>query len=147
MKRFRFKLQTLLEHRKAFEDGLLAELGTLRREEAEEVARLEHLERQLVSACQATEQALRSNAPLDKVVRCDHYAKATRDDIKIQELTIEAVRERVEAKRLEVIEAMKARQVLEALRDKQERAYVLAQDRAEQNALDDMASVRYARGM
>ncbi len=77
----------------------------------------------------------------------DEYAQALRDDIKVQCLTIEAVRERLEAKRVEVTDAMKARQVIEALRDKQERDYLTAIARAEQGALDEMASVRFARGM
>ena len=47
--------------------------------------------------------------------------------------------------RTKFIEAMKEREVLEALRDKQERSYVYECARAEQNQLDADASVRYAR--
>lgn len=147
MKKFRFKLQTLLDQRKAEEDIHLAELAEVRREEQEELEHLNRLKEQLIHACKAIEAGLKDGVGLDVLTRRDEYAKITRDDIRVQELTIEAVQDRVESKRLQVVEAMKERQILEALRDKQEHAYILENDRAEQNSLDEMASLRYARGM
>jgi len=147
MKRFRFKLQTLLDQRQAREDRLLVELGELRNEEAAEVTRLNNLHLELERAWASTATALRCNASAVEISRFDEYAKTMRDDIRVQELTLQAVRERVEAKRVELVEAMKERKVLEALRDKQEQAYILVQQRTEQNALDEMSSLRYARGM
>lgn len=147
MKKFRFKLQTLLEHRQDKEEQLLAELAVLRHEEAMEIAKLMEIKMRLEQSRTNLEEALRRNAHMDEVFRYDEYMKALVDDTKVQELTIEAVKTRVEAKRLEVVEAMKDRQVLESLRDKHENAYLLAQARAEQNVIDEMSSVRFARGM
>lgn len=147
MKRFKFRLQTLLDQRKAREDQLLQELGELRREEAREVERLHTLESRLMRTMDEIEQAIRRNAKADELFRLDEFVKATRDDIRFQELTIEAVRDRVEKKRQQLVNAMQDRQVLEALRDKQEREYNLAAAREELKQLDEMASVRYARGM
>jgi flagellar protein FliJ len=146
MKRFRFKLQTVLDQRKAKEDRLQAELGELLREEADEAAKLAALLERLAEAVASVESALDSSLPANEIAGADEYAKCLRDDVKVQQLTIRAVRSKVEAKRAEVVEAMKERKVLEALRDKQEREYVAAQMRVEQNELDDVASVRYARG-
>lgn len=145
MKKFKFRLQTLLDQRQATEDRLLAELGEIRREEAAELAFLEELHARLRDAWEALATMQRSDA--EALGRSDEYAKTLRDDIKVQELTIQAVRTRVEAKRVEVVEAMKQRKVIEALRDKQEQAYIAAHMRAEQSALDEMASLRYARSM
>lgn len=147
MKRFKFRLQALLDRRKAREEELLWELGEIRREEARETERLRRLEERLAGAQAAIEEGLRANAPIEEIARRDEFAKATRDDIRVQHLTIEAVQKRVEAKRREAVRAMQDRQVLEALRDKQEREYTLTAAREEQNQLDEMASVRYARGM
>ena len=147
MRKFRFRLQTLLDHRKAKEELLQMELGEIRRQESVELARLADLHARLSGAWAALESALTGNAsPLD-VSRLDEYAKALRDDIKVQYLTIEAVRERLEAKRVEATEAMRARKVIEALRDKQEQGHISTHMRAEQNALDEMASLRYAGRM
>jgi len=147
MKRFRFRLQTLLDQRKAREEKLLWELSDLQREEMREIERLHALERILREACESIEEALCNGSWASELVRRDEFAKATRDDIRVQELTIEAVGRRVEAKRLEVVKAMQDRKVLEALKDKQEREYIVSMARQEQNQLDEMASVRYARGM
>jgi len=151
MKRFRFRLQTLLDQRKAREEKLLWELSDLQREELREIERLHGLERILRKARESIEEALSSlcsgGFAILPVVQRDEFAKATRDDIRVQELTIEAVGRRVEAKRVEVVKAMQDRKVLEALKDKQEREYIVSMARQEQNQLDEMATVRYARGM
>ena len=147
MRMFKFRLQTLLDQRKAKEDRILGELGKLRGEEAAEERVLASLRDRLKSACASLERELAQSGGAEEINRWDEYAKATRDDIRVQELTLIAVRERVEAKRQELIKAMQERQVLESLRDKQEREYLLSIARAEQNELDDMASLRYARGM
>ena len=144
MKKFRFKLQTVLDQRKSREDLLQVELGAIRRDETMELARLADLHAKLSTTCS---ELVRNLPTFQQCRQLDEYAQALRDDIKVQNLTIEAVRERLEAKRVEVIEAMKARKVIEALRDKQEHDYVSALARAEQGALDEMASLRYARGM
>lgn len=147
MKRFKFRLQTLLDRRKSIEDRLLAQLGELRQEEAAELKKLNALFDRLEWAWSQSEDALSKNAPVEELNRLDEYAKTTQDDIKLQQLTLEAVQEKVELKRREVVKAMQDRQVLETLKEKQEQEYLQAIARAEQNELDEMASVRYARGM
>ena len=145
MKRFRFKLQVLLDQRKAREEQLQIELAQVMRDEARELALLCKLRRDLEAACEGIAAALRRSASPVELARRDEHAKALRDDAKVQGLTLQAVRERVVAKRVEVTEAMKERKVLETLRGNQERAYVAEAEKAEQNALDEMASLRYAR--
>ncbi len=147
MKKFTFKLQTVLDQRKAKEDHLLGELAAVRRQEAAELVRLIRLKDELAAARAGLSSAHARNAPAEELGRRDEYLKTKRDDVRLQEMTLEAVRCQVEAKRREVVTAMKERKVLETLRDKQEREYMAAGARAEQTALDDMASLRHARGM
>jgi flagellar FliJ protein len=146
VKKFQFKLQTLLDQRKSRVDMLQAELGEIRREESVELAHLGELRTKLKRAWEMVEAALGGEgASSVEMSQLDDYAKALRDDISVQRLTLEAVRERVEAKRVGVSDAMKQRKVIESLRDRQEHDYIAAQMRAEQNALDDMAALAYAR--
>jgi len=145
MKRFRFKLQAVLDHRKAVEDRLQAELGEIKREEARELAKLIRLKDELDAARKGLLSAQAANATVDDLARRDEYLKAKRDEVRLQELTLEAVQAKVEAKRREVVAAMKDRKVLETLRDKQEQEYLQTVARAEQKELDDTASVRHAR--
>lgn len=147
MKRFKFRLQVLLDQRKAKEDQLLAELGILQCEEADELEKLRMMCDGLQASLNEMSKAMGCNAASGELFRRDEYSKALMDDIKVQELTIKAVHSKVEAKRAEVVEAMKDRKVLETLRDKQEQEYILACERAEQNQIDEITSVRYAREM
>jgi flagellar FliJ protein len=146
VKKFRFRLQTLLDQRKSTEEMLQAELGKLLYEELVELERLGELKVRLEQAWQHFETLSQDpHTTAEAFEVCDRWSKTLRDDIKVQMLTIEAVRKRIDEKRAEVAEAMKQRKVIETLRDHQEHEYVVAQARAEQNALDDIASLAYAR--
>lgn len=146
MKKFRFRLQTLLDQRKSIEEVLQAELGKLLHEELTELERLEQLKFRLGQAWQHFDAlSADTHTTAEAFDICDRWSKALRDDIKVQALTIEAVRRRIDEKRTEVAEAMKQRKVIETLRDRQEQEYIVQQARVEQNALDDIATLAYAR--
>lgn len=138
-------MQVVLDQRKAREDRLLSELAELRREEAVEVSRLRQLRRELAEASVSMESAHIGNVEARELERRDEHLKAKRDDVRLQEMTLEAVRARLETKRIEVVDAMKDRKVMESLRDRQEHEYLVGAARAEQAVLDDMASLRCAR--
>jgi flagellar protein FliJ len=145
MKRFRFKLQILLDHRKAREEELLSELALLRREEHDELVKLDKLNVRFAKARARYDEALQQCSDPGELSRHETYSLALRDDITVQELTVTAVRERINAKLVEVVEAMHQRQVLDTLRANQESAHIASEQRIEQDSLDDMANVRYAR--
>ena len=145
MKRFQFRLQTLLDHRKAREEELLGELAVLRREELEETLTLEKLSARFEKARHRYDEALRRCSDPAELFRHETYSLSLLDDIAVQKLTIEAVAERVNAKLGQVVEAMQQRQVLDTLRNNQRQAHIASEQRLEQNALDEMANVRYAR--
>lgn len=148
MKRFKFRLQTLLDQRLAHENELLRELSILRNEEINELSILRSLENRSTRAFDHLSEKLNSaNINPQELSRIDDFARGTLDDIEVQKMTIEEVRKRIIGKRNEVIEAMKERKVLDTLKDKQETAHKLVEARAEQNQLDEMSSLRYARGM
>lgn len=148
MKQFKFRLQTLLDQRQALEEKLTRELGMLRAEEHTEIMELRRLEERSSEAFGKLSAKL-SQSSIDPVEinRLDEFARGTLEDIEAQETVVEDVHSRVMMKQEEVIEAMKARKVLETLKEKQLAAHNLAQMRAEQSQLDEMSSLRYARGM
>lgn len=147
MRKFRFKLQAVLDHRKFEEDRLKVELANLMGEEARERSKLAQLIQELELSQQILIDKLQSAAEASELKLIDEYAKAKLDDIRVQQLTIDAIVQRVEAKRLEVLQAMKRRKLLEALRDKQKSLHLYEAARLEQGQLDDDASVKFARRM
>ncbi len=57
----------------------------LRREEAEEIRRLENLRKKLEKSLAGVEEALKENLGCDEIFRRDEYSKTIRDDIRLQE--------------------------------------------------------------
>jgi flagellar FliJ protein len=148
VRKFQFKLQTLLDQRKSKENLLQAQLAELLREESQEKACLRKLQIELKHAWQFFDKLTESgDSSAGAFEICDTWAKALRDDIKVQILTIEAIKKRLDEKRDEVAEAMKQRKLIEALRDRKEIEYIAEQARIEQSTLDEIASLAYARRM
>lgn len=145
VKRFKFKLQAVLEHRRFQEDQLKVELAELMRNEARERTKLEELKRELEASRQILADKLQSGSDILELALLDEYVKTLRDDVGVQCLTVEAIGRQVDGKRSEVLEAMKRRKLLQALRDKQERAHLYESARVEQSELDNQTSVRFAR--
>lgn len=147
MKKFVFRLQVLLNHRKDIEQMLLGELAVLQREKQVELRRLDDLRHAREASWEALVHLASHGASPWDLANGDEHCKALGDDIGLQELNVAAAQRRVDEKLVEVIEASKERKVLEQLCDKQRREYELAAAKQEQNELDEMASVRFARGV
>jgi flagellar protein FliJ len=146
VKRFIFRLQVPLNHRRDVEQVLLGELAALQREKQLEMQRLGDLRLAREASWEALASlAVNGASPWD-LANGDEHCKALGDDIGLQELNSAAAQKKVEEKLLEVIEAAKERKVLEQLCEKQRSEYELAAARQEQNELDEMASMRFARG-
>lgn len=135
----------MLEHRRFEENRLKVELAEVMREEARERSRLARLISELESSKKALLDSLSRGVPASELELLDEYVKTKRDDVRVQQLTVESIRDRVESKRREVLEAIRRRKLLESLRDKQEKRYLYEAFRAEQKELDDTATVRFAR--
>lgn len=143
MQKFKFRLQTVLDQRKAIEDKLLGELGELRYREQEEFAKLESLHRELKGLWQRVTS--KPSCTLAELRDADAYAQALADDIKVQELTIENLRRQIDEKLAEVVEASKDRKLIEKLKEKHYKEYQREVAAVEQKFLDELASVRFAR--
>lgn len=146
MKRFVFRLQVPLNHRRDIEQVLLGELAILQSEKQLEVQRLSDLRLAREESWEALAGLAVSGASSWDLANGDEHCKALGDDIGLQVLNIAAAQKKVEEKLVEVIEAAKERKLLEQLLEKQRREYELAAAKKEQNELDEMASLRFARG-
>lgn len=147
MKKFVFRLQVLLNHRRDVEQMLLGELAVLQREKQLELQKLSDLKVAQEKSWEALVHLAAHGASPWDLANGDEHCRALGDDIGLQELNVAAAQRKVDEKLIEVIEAAKERKVLEQLCDKQRREFELAAARAEMNELDEMASVRFARSV
>ena len=148
MKRFKFKLQTLLDQRQAKEEQLIRELGVIQAQERRERLELEKLENRCLEAFRnLQEKLLGERLDSTAINRLDEYARGSTEDVEAQQVVVDEVRRELLAKQEDVLEAMKERKVLETLKEKQLLEHNIAEMRAEQSTLDEISSLRYARGM
>jgi len=127
------------------EEKLLAELGVLRRSLAEESQKLMSLVDSRSRYWQWLASLARSGASVLSLRSAQEFVAILSDAIRLQQLEVEEAERKVKEKLAEVIEASKERKVMERLREKRYREYVVAAEREEMKFLDDIASVRFAR--
>lgn len=146
MRKFKFRLESVLKQREANERRLLREYAAARRAlqvEEDELARRVHsreaaaarLREELTGRCRATE-----------LTALECFLECVAIDIRRQEARVEAAREIAEAKRLETIEAGKERKLVERLREKEWERYLAEYRRDEQKFLDEVGGSRFIAG-
>lgn len=95
--------------------------------------RLEHREAQLRAAREE------GGLSLDRMLLLSEYVNRLRRELEELQRDVEAAEARAEEVRAELVEATKARKVLEALKERHRLAYMEEQNRIEQRELDEVA--------
>lgn len=147
MKKYSFRLQTVLEMReKTLEDK--------RREMAMVIAKLNEQNQCLESLIQRQENTKKSleniyNSGIEldilEVTNYKNYLGKLIVDAKNQEQFIEKTRNLLRFKQLEVTEALKAVKILEKLKETQEKKFYQHYEYVQAKEIDDIASTRYKK--
>ncbi len=142
---FKFKLQSVLEYRVNLEEKIQGEFSGVQRYLAEQKAILKALvsEREkLISDLRNMQQvAMRA----DDIATLVAYVEAIRHKEIDQQNVIHQAEEQVEAKRKELMEAVKNRKVMENLRDKSAEEYKKNFNDLEQKSSDEMSVLKFGR--
>lgn len=145
MKKFKFRLQTVLEIKiKALDDKML-ELAQVMRVLAQETQTKNDLEqrKQLITNSLISIYQQGTNLDLLQIQNYKDYLGKLAVDIKNQEVLVMNIEMAVNKKRLEVAEALKEKKVLELLKENQQNAYYKEIDEKSRNELDDITISRY----
>ncbi|MBV8727406.1 MAG: flagellar export protein FliJ [Candidatus Eremiobacteraeota bacterium] len=142
MKRFRFALQPVLDHRHRIEEERQQELAVLKRALNEETVRLAALHNEFRTY---SNRLRREHSAMNVEDLRLHYAHLEFLDRAITEQEAVVAQKKVEheAGRVRLVEASRDKKALEKLRERRREAHMLEQDRAEQRELDDANSRRY----
>ncbi len=140
---FRFRLQSVLQHNRQIEDDRKLELAEIEAERTEMELRLIALDLERERVRSAIKAAMYGNVDVDAVARGLRHSEWL-DARRLETLAaLEALNGRIEAKRQEVVEAMRDRKALEQLRDRDLALYDAEQAHAEQTLLDEMGTSRH----
>jgi flagellar export protein FliJ len=147
MKRFRFRLETLLRLRESQRDQRSRDLG----EALELDARLRAEQASLETRRHAELEVLRDVAgqgivDVDRTLELRRFLSVLRAEMQIVAAQIEALGREIDRRRQELVEADRAVRVLEKLRERHAQHYRERVDREEVSALDEIAGRRFVGG-
>jgi len=144
MRRFRFRLETVLRLRQREEERAQIAFAQARRRLAAEQAQLRALETDAHLHTELHARRRAAGAEPAEVLRLDDYAQALAQAIWRQEQVVAEAGEEVERRREQLHDAIRRREVLTRLRERRRREHLAAALAEEQKALDDFAVIRYA---
>lgn len=142
---YTFKLQTVLDHRQYIEDRLQKELADIRRQRDDARQLLAALRCKAADTAAALKREQGDGLTSDRVVAYHAYIKRLDGDIAGQEKAVGAIEERERMKQSDLLEAVKKRQILEKLKEKELRRYRLVVQRKEMQFIDEVAVNQFAR--
>ena len=143
MKKFQFKLQAVLNHTECEEEQRKLELAQLHFKKQQ--AELE-LERLVLARMRSREKLTAQQSgtlDMEEINSLREHIEQLSAQVEQQRQQVEALEVEVAAKTEEVLQAMKKRQMLEKLREREEQEYNLAANRLEEKLLDDLIGPRY----
>jgi flagellar export protein FliJ len=139
MRRFRYRLETVLRHRATLERLRLQAFAEVQQQLAEADRRLAALADER-SRLQATWPR---RIDLADIERREFYLGVLAQREAREQRVREGIAARLEEERAALLEARRARQAMESLRAKAYEDYLLDVQRSEQNLLDEIATTRH----
>jgi flagellar protein FliJ len=146
MKRFSFRLETLLRHRKNIEEKERNVLLMLRSQVQKESAHLLELKDRHHETLEGLAQRRNDGADHAEIEWFCAYLNRLKHEQEHSRKKIAALEKDVERQKLVVIEASKQMKVIETLKDKQHKQYVSLLEKVEQKAVDEMVVIRFPQG-
>lgn len=140
---FVFRLEKILDYRTQLEDQARLALSKARQDLQDQVARVEVLERDL-AACLAEMSRLKQMTQ-PELWLWSGWRKRLELDKKEAQAKRTHLERLVEERRIELVNASKDRKLLEKLRAKQAEKHGQEEQRKEQNAFDETATLRHGR--
>lgn len=145
MAKFQFKLQAVLKQRQVVEDLRQRELAMIMRQRMILMEQLKREQETIRQAKHALGQSLTGRVNLDHVSQFARFSGQTTQRAHQIVARLATMEPQVEKARQALMEAMRQRKALDLLKEKQQRAWQLRQDRLEAAVLDELAVQRHAR--
>lgn len=144
MKKFRYKMENVLQIKKKLEDQIKIAYGNARLKLTMEEEKLE----QMVQKKNSYEDQLRSlrSGKLDlfQIKQCEQAIEIMKMNIKQQKTVVKNAAHRLEVARIRLNDAMAERKTQEKLKEKAFEEYMLEFDYEERKEIDELNSFRYS---
>ena len=140
---FKFKLQSYLGVKEKIEDQKKLEYGkALKKLDEERQIKIE-LENKKAESVLVFRKSIQDGIKPLELRNFNYYIDFLKEQIKQQIILIEIAEKEAEKKRLELVEAMKQRKMLETLKENDKEAYNKQEMQKEQKIVDEIVSYQY----
>ena len=146
MKRFRFKLQRVLDIKRIREEQRQLEVALAERRRAEAVEEVASLRRSLAQCERQLRSFSGASIPVERLALLSESAARLRQEIKQSETRVAAAVQGLGLAKAAHLEAVKERKSMERLRERRLAAFREELARAEQKEMDEMAQTVGTRG-
>lgn len=144
---FQFRLQPVLDYRKALEDQLMLEFADVKRRLDGEREILERMRSEVAGLVSQLKTRGERKLSAPDVSFYLSYINFMRGEEKRQAEIVSRVGEELEEKRTELVEAAGKRKILEVMKEKQLKDYRISMTLREQKELDEASILRSVGGM
>lgn len=144
---FKFRLETVLNARKAFEDKLLREFSEKKRELKKEKQVLETLKEERQQSIDHLKRMPDQTVTVAEIAMYTSYIEFLQGRVDYQHMVVSKGQDALEAKRQEVLEAVMKRKVMENLKERAHREYQANIELQERKALDEISLQGFSRRM
>jgi len=142
---FVFKMQSVLDYRKHIEEKILASFSKIKRELEREKDRLKKIARAKEDNVSQLRKMRNETVHAEDIARYLSFIEQLRQDEKKQKIVIDNVKNQLEEKRKELLEAVKKRKVMEKLKEKHRAEYEEESLALEQKNSDEISVLKYGR--
>lgn len=143
MAKFIFNMQSLLNIKEKLEDKSKTEYGKALNKLEEEKNILLSLENKKRENILSFKQSISLSVKPNYIDSINKYISFIDKKIEEQQENIDKAKKFVEEKRLQLLEAIKQRKVLEALKEKEKENYFKEELKREQKVIDEIVSYKY----
>jgi len=144
MKKFSFRLETLLQHRRHLEEKERTRFSAIRNELLVEMDHTQTLRTKQAQALAELAQKKSGDCDVQEITW--HYRFLDRLALELERSArrIAELEGKLEIQKQVMIEAMRNKKMIENLRSKREKEFLTALERAEQKSVDEIVVTRYA---
>jgi flagellar protein FliJ len=140
-----FKLQSVLDYRKNIEEKIHNDFSEKKRELEAEKLNLKSLVKERVDLIDELRKIHGRTVHAGDIARYVAYVEKIRDREKKQKEIIERIKDELELKRSELLEAVKKRKVMEKLKERHTDEYDSNMNALEQKNSDEMSVLKFGR--
>ena len=146
MKKFKFRLESVLETRKKHLENCQLELAKVKNKLSSENQILENLYQTTKESRKSVNKMLKSKENLDFTITHTfrNYLNKVEEDISLQKRKIKLLEKELDEKNQTVIEALKAKTMLEKLKEKEYKAYIANIEKLDLMEIDEIANRKRA---